>query len=184
METRVRRFRAPLLIGSCATLLIVSGEVTRAADDRDTQEISHYALTEAGLAKYSTATQNLSRLGKSGQLNCDDESESPSSLDKFVAKIDATPAAKAALQSAGMSSREYVVFSMSLLQNGLALWATEQPGGKLPPNVSKANVDFVRAHKAAIEKLDTGKKDKCGDSGDERDSGSDSDSGDDRGSEQ
>ena len=31
-----------------------------------------------------------------------------------------------------MTAHEYVVFSFSLLQNGLAAWAVSQPGGKLP----------------------------------------------------
>jgi hypothetical protein len=77
-----------------------------------------------------------------------------------------------------MTTREYMVFSMSLLQTGIAAWGLEQPGGKLPPGVSKANVDFYKAHKATIERLSAGSKDKCDDSADERDSG------DDRGSEQ
>ena len=75
-----------------------------------------------------------------------------------------------------MTTREYMVFSMSLLQTGLAAWALEQPGGKLPPGVSKANVDFYKAHKAALEKLGAGSKDKCDDSGDDRSSGDDRDS--------
>lgn len=171
-----RRYRTCTLglIALCATLFALG--TAQAQGDRDTQEISHYTLTEAGLARYSAATKNLGKLGRAGQVNCDDDAESPSSLDKLAARINASPAAKAALQSAGMSAREYLVFSMSLFQNGLALWAMEQPGGKLPPNVSKANVEFVRAHKTAIEKLGAGNKDKCGNSGDDRGSGDDRDS--------
>jgi hypothetical protein len=52
-----------------------------------------------------------------------------------------------------MTTREYVVFTFSLMQNGLAAWALEQPGGKLPPGVSQANVDFIRAHKADLDKM-------------------------------
>jgi hypothetical protein len=168
---------APWLAGVCAVVVSIAGGAARAQGDRDTQEISRYVLTEAGLAKYSAATNNLSKLGKSVQSGCDDkDDESPSSLDKFVAKVDANPAAKAAIQSAGMTTREYMVFSMSLLQTGIAAWGLEQPGGKLPPSVSKANVDFYKAHKAAIEKLSAASKDKCDDSGDDRNSGDDRDS--------
>jgi hypothetical protein len=57
------------------------------------------------------------------------------------------------MQSAGISSREYLVFSLSLLQNGIAAWALDQPGGKVPPGISMANVKFYRTHDAALKKL-------------------------------
>ncbi len=59
------------------------------------------------------------------------------------------------VQSAGMTTREFVVFTWSLFQTGLADWALEQPGGTLPPGVSKANVDFYRAHEQAFKELGT-----------------------------
>jgi hypothetical protein len=76
-------------------------------------------------------------------------------LSESVGRIDAVPAAKAAIHSAGMTTREYVVFGLSLFQNGVAAWALDQPGGQLPPGVSRANVDFCRKHEAAIQKLRT-----------------------------
>jgi hypothetical protein len=162
-----RRRWALCLAGVCAVVVSIAGGQARAQGDRDTQQISRYVLTEAGLAKYSAATQNLNKLGKSAQPGCDDkDDETPWSLDKAVAKADAAPAAKAAIQRAGMTTREYVVFSMSLLQTGIAAWGLEQPGGKLPPSVSKANVDFYKAHKATIEKLSAASKDKCDESAD------------------
>ena len=87
--------------------------------------------------------------------DCDDDSDDDSeakSLRPGGRKIDSTPGAKAAVQSAGMTTREYVVFTFSLMQNGLAAWAVDQPGGKLPPGVSQANVDFIRAHKGDWKK--------------------------------
>jgi hypothetical protein len=169
------RRSAPFVTTACAALLSIVGGAALAATDRDTQEISHYVLTDAGLAKFSAATQSLGKLGQSVK-SCDDDADSPSSLDKLVAKADATPGVKSAIQSAGMTTREYVVFTMSLFQAGVAAWGMEQAGGKLPPGVSKANVDFYKAHKDAIDKLSAGTKDKCGDSGNDRDSGDDRDS--------
>jgi hypothetical protein len=72
----------------------------------------------------------------------------------MTAKLNASPGAKAAIQSAGMTTREYVVFSWSLLQTGLAAWAVDQPGGKLPPGASKANVDFYKKNEAALQQLE------------------------------
>ena len=174
---RYARRSAPFVTVACAALLATAGNVALSAADHDTAEISHYVLTEAGLAKFSAASTNLSKLGKSSlTAGCNDDEDSPASLDKFVAKIDATPAAKAAIQGAGMTTREYVVFSMALFQAGFAAWGMEQPGGKLPPGVSKANVDFYKSHQAAIDKLSLAKKAECGDSEDDRDSGDDRDS--------
>lgn len=60
---------------------------------------------------------------------------------------------QSALKAAGMTSREYLVFSFSVFQNGMAAWALAQPGGKLPPGVKMANVNFYRAHEAELTKL-------------------------------
>ena len=75
------------------------------------------------------------------------------------------PGAQAAIQSAGMTSREYVVFMFSMMQNGMAAWALSQPGGKLPPGVSQANVDFFRKHEAAMAAVT--ENDPCKDDNDE-----------------
>jgi hypothetical protein len=53
-----------------------------------------------------------------------------------------------------------------MMQNGMAAWALKQPGGKLPPGVSQANVDFYNKHETAMAEL--GKEKTCeAESGDE-----------------
>lgn len=123
------------------------------AEDADTKEVRSYTLTDSALAKYTDATQRLAALPANRANACDDEGAQ--TLAQMAAKLDAAPGAQAAIKAAGMTSREYVVFSMSLLQNGLAAWAMSQPGGKLPPGVSKANVDFIREHDAELKQLET-----------------------------
>jgi hypothetical protein len=108
-------------------------------------------LTDAGLAKYTQAVRKLQPLMEQVPKNCDDES--PQSLSGIAARMDGVPAVKSALKGAGMTSREYLLFSFSVFQNGMAAWALEQPGGKLPPGMKMANVNFYRAHKAELEKL-------------------------------
>ena len=122
-------------------------------------------LTEAALAKYTRATTNLGDLSKGVSGNCDDE-EGARSLDEIVARANAIPGVQAAIQSAGMTTREYIVFSLSLFQNGMGAWAISQPGGTLPPGTSKANVDFYRSHEQALQKLgNQGGSDACDDRG-------------------
>jgi hypothetical protein len=52
-----------------------------------------------------------------------------------------------------MPPREFVVFSMSVLQAGLAAWALDQPGGTLPPEVRMENVNFFRRNQSAMDKV-------------------------------
>jgi hypothetical protein len=133
-------------------MLLPTVSIAQDFADRDSREISSYVLTEAGLAKFTEATRNLGASAKKMSSECTD-AEGPASLDAAVARLDAVPGAKAAITSAGMSTREYLVFTWSIFQNGMAAWALDQPGGKLPPGVAKANVDFYRSHEAAIKKL-------------------------------
>jgi hypothetical protein len=156
--------RTPIEFVAClfaaATTLVT---LPAAAQDADSQEVMHYTLTDAGLAKYTKASHNLAALagGPPGCAKDDDSDSESNSISDLAGKLDAAPGAKAAVQSAGMTSREYIVFSMALLQNGLAAWALTQPGGKLPPGVNKANVDFVNSHGPQLDKL-KGLDKKCG----------------------
>ena len=130
------------------------------ASSQDHREISSYVLTEAGLAKFSKATRNLSAIPGACEDDDDDDANTRS-IDAMVAEINAKPGAKEAIQSAGLTPREYVLFMFSMLQNGMAAWALDQPGGKLPPDVSRANVDFYKKHEAELAAL--GKNDPCDD---------------------
>ncbi len=147
------RFKtAPLVtIVSALALLVPMAVEAQGLTDRDAKEISDYVLTDGALTKYAQAVRKLQPLMEQVPKNCDDES--PQSLNGIAARMDGVPAVKSALKGAGMTSREYMVFSLSLFQNGLAAWALEQPGGTLPPGVKMANVNFLRAHEAEVKKL-------------------------------
>jgi hypothetical protein len=152
-----RRIAGALVAAS--TMLLALPRIAL-AQDADTQEVLRYTLTEAGLAKYVQATKKLMALPGGG---CDEEDTESQSLDDMVANLEAAPGAKAAIQSAGMTPRDYVLFSMSLLHNGMAAWALSQPGGKLPPGASKANVDFINQHNAQLAPLEALRpEDACG----------------------
>jgi hypothetical protein len=141
---------------------------TAAAQDSDSREVSAYVLTESGLAKFAQASRNLAAIPGACEEESDDDDDSDDmqSIDQMVAKINVRPGAQAAIQSAGMTPREYVVFMFSMLQNGMAAWALKQPGGKLPPGTSQANVDFFNKHETAMAQI--GKEKTCGaESGDE-----------------
>ena len=146
-----------------AIALTAPGSATAA--DKDTREVASYALTDSGLAKFTQATKNLAAVPGACAEQEDDGTNSQS-IDQMVAKLNAVPGAQAAIQSAGMTTREYVVFMWSMLHNGMAAWAASQPGGKLPPGTLQSNVDFYKKNEAKMAEL--GQNDPCGDdSGDE-----------------
>jgi hypothetical protein len=151
---------------TAASVIALTSSLSIAQDfpDSDTREISAYALTESALAKFTQATKNLDALAQTTAAQCDDDDGGSATLDASVARINAVPGAQAAIQSAGMTTREYVVFTWSIFQTGMGAWALSQPGGTLPPGVSKANVDFYRAHEPALAKLSSGQSaDPCSD---------------------
>ena len=154
MQT-IQRLSAILSIFVALVLMLPAG--AHAQIDRDTQEISSYVLTDAGLAHYTSASKALGALKKSVSGDCedddDDDGDNAKTIDQMVAKFNATPGAKAAIQGGGMTTREFIVFSMSIFQTGMASWALSQPGGKLPAGVSMTNINFYRKHEAAMAAL-------------------------------
>jgi hypothetical protein len=159
---------ATAIVALAVALLLTTVSTAQNFPDRDAKEVSSYVLSEAALAKYTRAVANLQPLMKSMAQSCDDD-ESAGSLSAMAARMDAVAGVKAAIQSAGMTTREYLVFSFSVFQNGLAAWALAQPGGKLPAGVQMANVSFYRAHEAAFKQLGDKTKAADCDGGDEED---------------
>jgi len=160
------RSAASAALGLAVGLLLASLSIAQSLPDRDTQEVSSYVLSEAALAKYTRAVANLQPLMKSMAQGCDDD-QTAASLNAMAVRMDAVAGVKAAIQSAGMTTREYLVFSLSVFQNGLAAWALSQPGGKLPAGVQMSNVNFYRAHEAAFKQLGEQSKAADCDAGDE-----------------
>jgi hypothetical protein len=154
-------------VGAFFTVLVcvAVAQQPASAQDADSQEVMRYSLTEAGLAKFTQAARNVAGVPGACEQE-EDDSDDLKSIDQMVAKMNSVPGVQGAIQSAGMTTREYVVFMFSMLQNGLAAWAVSQPGGKLPPGVSQANVDFYNKHEAKMAAI--GRDDTCGnDSGDD-----------------
>lgn len=146
-------------------VLALGGASHAVAQDRDAQEVSRFVLTEAGLAKFAQATRNIAGVPGACEREEDDDSDDLKSIDQMVAKLNSVPGIQAAIQSAGMTSREYVVFMFSMMQSGMAAWAVSQPGGKLPPGISQANVNFFKQHETAMAAIGDGNP--CGDDADD-----------------
>ena len=151
MFNRFKAARMVTVVSALALLVAVAAEAQGLAD-RDAKEIADYVLTDGALTKYVQAVRKLQPLKEQLQQDCDRE-DAQESLNAMAARMDKVSGVKSALKGAGMTSREYLVFSLAVFENGMAAWALEQPGGKMPPGVKMANVNFYRAHKAELEKL-------------------------------
>lgn len=147
-----RRFLITLLAAGVISWIAADASLAQSSTESDTREVNNYVLTEQSLANFTQASSKLHALEDQTTGNCA-EGENPESLDEMAARLDAVPGATQAIESAGMTTREYFVFSLSLLQNGMAAWALEQPGGELPPGTSMANVEFYRAHETEFQQL-------------------------------
>lgn len=163
------RTRASWLPVLASALLAPAFSVAQEFSESDTREIASYVLNAASLDKYAKASRNLGEITEQLPGNCDDE-EDAQSLDELGARLDAIPDVRSAIESAGMTSREYVVFTFSLFQNGMAAWVLSQPGGTLPEGTSMANVDFYRQHEATLQELGSlTQTDECDDAYEEDD---------------
>jgi hypothetical protein len=150
----LKTFKTTLAVAVAFALALLVPPVAegQSLTDRDTKEVADYVLTDAALAKYTQAVRKLQPLMDQLPQDCESE-EGAKSLTQQAARMDGVPVVKSALKGAGMTSREYLVFSFSVFQNGMAAWALDQPGGKLPQGVKMANVNFYRAHEAELKKL-------------------------------
>ncbi len=117
--------------------------------DADARELRSYTLTEATFDRYAQATRNLSGV----QILSCDEDPAVASIDEAAARLDAVPEARSAVRAAGMTSREYVVFALSVLQSGIAANALAQLDGELPPGVPLENLDFYLEHAGEMQRL-------------------------------
>lgn len=141
------------ITGACVWALLTPALAgAQGLGDRDAKEVADYVLTDAGLAKYTQAVHKLQPVKEQLPQDCEGD-EQTKSLNDLVARLDGVPAVKSAMKGAGMTSREYLLFAFSVFQNGMAVWALDQPGGTLPPGTKPANITFYRAHKAELEKL-------------------------------
>ncbi|HWK09399.1 MAG TPA: hypothetical protein VNR64_05075, partial [Vicinamibacterales bacterium] len=75
-------------------------------------------------------------------------------IDEMAAKIKTFPPLANALSKEGVAPREYAVFTLAVLQAGMA--AGMQKAGmlkQLPPGVNSENVKFILDHEAEFKKL-------------------------------
>jgi hypothetical protein len=133
--------------------------IAGAQTDPDLKAISSYTLTMPRFKQYLNGMQSLAKAAEHDPSVAQAmENSGDLSLDKAVARYDGTPAVKAAIGGAGLTSREFVLLQGALLQAGLAYGIMKEY--HIPPDsivkrtgVSRANLDFYAGNAAEIERL-------------------------------
>ena len=145
-----------MLVAVAASALPAPARAQKKQADADMQALQNYRLTEAGLAKYIQASHNLVTIVKNKPewaKNIEASEKDNASFADMAAFYDKIPPVRQALNSAGMSSRDFVLFTMSMFQAAMGAWAMTQSGGKLPQGTPPENVAFYKKHEAELKKL-------------------------------
>lgn len=129
------------------------------ANDPDLQRVAQFRLDDQSMAKYIKAQQAVMQVSEAHpELETQtDDSSNAKTLDETIARVDKQPLLRAALASAGMSSSDYVLCSLALMQSGIYAWGVQMQGqkmwDKIPPGVPTENTKWVIAHKTELKKL-------------------------------
>ena len=123
--------------------------------------LANYRLTRPNLDKFIQATNALKELEDEDidiedRLNMDDPEDID--LGEIAAAFDSEPRIKNAINSAGMTSRDYVTFLFSMMQAMFGSMMVQMGGEEalagMESGVLKDNIRFFTENQAAFEALD------------------------------
>lgn len=148
MKVLNRRWSALCALAFALQILIVD-HVSAQGDDPDTKALAGYRLTDEGVENFAQASRNLvAALKADPGLERVMEGSGEGTIAETAAMYDAQPAVRKAIESANMTSLEYVTFLGSMIQAGMAAWLVEEYGqDKLPEGMPRENVDYYLANK-------------------------------------
>ncbi len=125
---------------------------------KSARELAAFHLSMAKLSKAAQASKALERLSETNPslkgVTQFDKPKGPQSIAEVVTRIDDHPQARTAIESAGLSTRDYVLTMYCFEQSAQALFLKRQAGEKhYPPDASEKNVVFIRNHLKEINRL-------------------------------
>ena len=125
------------------------------ADGARVRDAVDYALDAQRFERFQAATRNLARLPddrsafvrRTGGYQVDD----PNDIEQAVRRIEGDSDARRLITGAGLTVRDFVLTTLAL---GQALAAADAAAGPIRfRNVPAANAEFLRAHRAEVERL-------------------------------
>lgn len=133
--------------------------------DEQLQDITQYRLTMDKYDKYLAAQRNIALKMKNlspaereawKAKNDNEENSANQSLDDMARKIESEPMMKSAVEDAGLSPREFVMITMSMLQSGMAAGVLKMRPNDNQDSLIRAmqanpeNVKFMQDNEAEI----------------------------------
>lgn len=145
------------LAGSLAVLLalpLAAAEKKPRVSDADTKTLAAYRLDMGNIRKTVDVTVEFYELSEKDRgLEERTHSRPNETIQDSVRRLESEPKAMAVLKAHGLSARDYVLTSFVWLAATMVAVVEKDGTGKLPPEVSRENVSFVKAHKAELEPL-------------------------------
>ena len=129
------------------------GGPMRDLSPEDQKAIHDYKLSTSNTDKLMDANRRLMEMAEKDPQMRKDNPMTARTLDDSVKKVDSLPAAKTVLKQVGLSSREFVVGTFTMMT--AAMWHGMQksyPQAQVPPYVNPDNLKFVDAHPELVKK--------------------------------
>ncbi len=145
------------LLGLSALSALAQSKTESAGEKADEAAIHDFILTMPKLQTYAAASHEFASARKDPELAAEakklDMDDKSSMLEKAAAIEAECPHVSAWIKQHGMTVQEFVLIPVTLITASLGEASIER-GGKAADFVNPANVQFVKTHKAEIEKLD------------------------------
>ena len=143
---------APSTAAAPATAAPAAPTTVAQSPAADAGSIDTFELTMDNVEKMLQAQVAIAAAAKADPsldpaMNLSEENDA-----QYVARLEATPALKAAIEKSGMSVHDYAYTAQSLIATMMAVGAVEAGQLKaIPEGVNPRNVEFVKANGKAIE---------------------------------
>ena len=149
--SRIGKYFAFTMLVLFYTVSILHADLTKTEE----QEINNYRLSKPKIAQFWQATKNLIAAAQNDPTLFDQRiaKKESNTLADVVEATNSLPAAKKAIEDAGMTAKEYWTFQMALLYAASGHMAVKA-GGSLPQGFSKENAEFYGANEAEFMKMD------------------------------
>ncbi len=146
-----------LLLSTLFAGCLIANAQKSHADPRDEAALHDYVLTMPRVQAYAAASKAAQTEGldeKSMAAECGKLDDDKMALvDKIQYVETSCPKMNAWIKQHGLTAKEFMLIPMSLITAGFAQVAVDA-GGKPPTFINAANLQFLKDHKAELQKLD------------------------------
>lgn len=130
--------------------------VSQAAPAAETD--ADFELTMDKVDAFLAASKNLAAV-EQADPSIDSAMNASETAAGFAARLEATPKIRAAIDAAGMSVHDYALTNEALVASLMAVGAQEAGMlEEIPAEIPTQHIEFVKAHKAELEKRMTGQQ--------------------------